>query len=68
MALIVGINEMEQATTVLNDNGIDKKIVNRGIHKRVYFKDTEDNVIELYTQSMEEDYFMRLSQGTLKYI
>jgi catechol 2,3-dioxygenase-like lactoylglutathione lyase family enzyme len=65
MALFVGINEIEQAISILNDKGIDHKIVTRGIHKRVYFKDTEDNVIEFYTQSMEEDYYMRLSKGSL---
>jgi catechol-2,3-dioxygenase len=66
MALFVSSDEIEHAIKILENNGIDIKIITRGSHTRVYFKDTEDNVIEFYTQSMEEDYFMRLNQGILK--
>jgi catechol 2,3-dioxygenase-like lactoylglutathione lyase family enzyme len=66
VALFISIDEIEHAIKVLENNCIDIKIITRGNHKRVYFKDTEDNVIEFYTQSMEEDYVMRLNQGILK--
>ncbi|SFL74828.1 Catechol 2,3-dioxygenase [Paenibacillus sp. 1_12] len=59
LALYVGIDQIESAIQVLENHHIDRKIVIRGIHKRVYFKDTENNVIEFYTQSMEEDYLSR---------
>ncbi|TBL80310.1 VOC family protein [Paenibacillus thalictri] len=66
MALFIEGAAIEQAIQVLKENDIDHKIIVRGIHKRVYFKDTEDNIIEFYTLSMEEDYVMRRNQGTLK--
>ncbi|MFE5318948.1 VOC family protein [Paenibacillus sp. NPDC056579] len=66
LALYVGIDEMEKSIQVLKSNEINMKIIERGSHRRVYFKDTEENVIELYTLSMKEDYEYRLEQGLLK--
>ncbi|MCU6793943.1 VOC family protein [Paenibacillus sp. WQ 127069] len=61
LALYIGIDQIEAAIHLLESHHIDNKIITRGIHKRVYFKDTENNVIEFYTQSMEEDYLSRLN-------
>jgi catechol 2,3-dioxygenase-like lactoylglutathione lyase family enzyme len=66
MALFVSSDEIEEAIKVLENNGIDIKIITRGSHQRVYFKDTEDNIIEFYTVNMKEDYLSRLNQGILK--
>lgn len=66
MALFVSSDEIEDAIKLLEDNDINNKIITRGSHKRVYFKDTEDNIIEFYTLNMKEDYMWRLNQGILK--
>ncbi|UZW64975.1 hypothetical protein OC195_11970 [Priestia flexa] len=37
---------------MLKQEGIDVKIIKEANETRVYFKDTESNIIEFYTKSM----------------
>jgi len=64
-ALHIKEENFDSAIRVLQNAGIDNKIVeeintNLLKERRVYFKDTEDNVIEFYTLDMEKDYKERI--------
>lgn len=51
-----------KAIEILKEEGIDHKVVEEcEVHSelRVYFKDTEANVIEFYTRDMKQDYINR---------
>ncbi|KPB03091.1 hypothetical protein [Bacillus sp. CHD6a] len=52
---------------VLNEEDIDHKVVEECEEQseiRVYFKDTEENVIEFYTRDMKLDYINRKKGDT----
>lgn len=67
LALFVELADIADAISRLAHCGIDHKIiVNPAGHRRVYFKDTENNVIELYTLNMQEDYLARIRDGLIK--
>lgn len=64
-ALHIKAENFDSAIKVLQNAGIDHKIVeevntNLLKERRLYFKDTEDNVIEFYTLDMEKDYKERI--------
>ncbi|AXI30540.1 hypothetical protein CIB87_16465 [Priestia megaterium] len=59
-ALHIKTESFDSAIKVLNDASIDHKVIeeiniNMQKEKRLYFKDTEDNVVEFYTLDMKED-------------
>ncbi|MGJ3195861.1 VOC family protein [Peribacillus frigoritolerans] len=63
-------DNFDNAIAVLQDVGIDIKIIeeeNDGIkERRLYFKDTEENIVEFYTLDMKNDYQNRLQNGEIK--
>ncbi|MFE4040266.1 VOC family protein [Priestia megaterium] len=64
-ALHIKTENFDCAIKVLNDASIDHKVIeevniNMKKGKRLYFKDTEDNVVEFYTLDMREDYKERI--------
>lgn len=64
-ALHIKTENFDSATKVLTDASIDHKVIeevniNMQKEKRLYFKDTEDNVVEFYTLDMREDYKERI--------
>ncbi len=69
LAFFIELADIDDAIKRLEIYGIDHKIIiNQAGHKRVYFKDSENNVIEFYTLDMYEDYLMRFREGLLKTI
>ena len=66
LALNVSHFGFDDAVSKLKEIGIEIKLIMETIHKRVYFKDTEDNIIEFYTLNMNEDYLDRLNKGLIK--
>ncbi|NHN34126.1 VOC family protein [Paenibacillus agricola] len=69
LALYIDHNDIDDAINRLEECNIDYKIIINNLgHKRIYFKDTENNVIEFYTLNMHEDYLMRLNKGLLQNI
>lgn len=64
-ALHIKEENFDSAIKVLQSASIDYKVIeevntNMLKERRVYFKDTEDNVIEFYTLDMKKDYKERL--------
>jgi catechol-2,3-dioxygenase len=69
--VVLEVNDMKRAVDFWSGklgcpNEVDFKIIEKGRNNRVYFKDTEENIIEFYTVSMEDDYLWRLNQGIIK--
>ncbi|MGM0890758.1 MAG: VOC family protein [Bacillota bacterium] len=60
----------DNAVTVLQGSNIDFKVIEEDINgtkeKRLYFKDTEENIVEFYTLDMKKDYINRLQNGKIK--
>jgi catechol 2,3-dioxygenase-like lactoylglutathione lyase family enzyme len=69
-ALYIKPSNFKQAVQTLKDLNIDFKLIesqqNGQLIHRLYFKDTENNVVELYTLNMREDYLERLRIGLVK--
>jgi len=64
-ALHIKEENFDSAIKVLSNASIDYKVIeeintNMKKEKRLYFKDTEDNVVEFYTLNMREDYQERI--------
>ncbi|BBI30928.1 VOC family protein [Cohnella abietis] len=59
-ALHIKIESFESAISILKEEGVDIKIVKDSNERRLYFKDTEDNVVEFYTLDMKKDYLKRI--------
>ena len=64
-ALHIKAENFDSAIKVLSNASIDYKVIeeintNMKKEKRLYFKDTEDNVVEFYTLNMREDYQERI--------
>ncbi|MED3993031.1 VOC family protein [Priestia aryabhattai] len=64
-ALHIKEENFDSAIKVLKSANIDHKVIeevntNMQKEKRLYFKDTEDNVVEFYTLDMREDYKERI--------
>jgi len=64
-ALHIKAENFDSAIKVLNSANIDHKVIeevniNIQKEKRLYFKDTEDNVVEFYTLDMKKDYKERI--------
>jgi len=64
-ALHIKAENFDSAIKVLQSASIDYKVIeevktNALEERRVYFKDTEDNVIEFYTLDMSKDYKERI--------
>src|SRR5690606_21134610 len=49
IALHIKSEDIEKAILVLTKSKIEFKIINEGTERRLYFKDTEDNLVEFYT-------------------
>lgn len=56
VALHVQKQNLEGTLILLKQEDIDVKIIKEANETRVYFKDTESNIIEFYTKSMADDY------------
>jgi catechol 2,3-dioxygenase-like lactoylglutathione lyase family enzyme len=69
-ALYIRQDNFDNAITVLENAGIEMKLIegeNDGNkERRLYFKDTEENVVEFYTLDMKSDYISRLQNGEIK--
>lgn len=66
LAFFIDFVDIDDALNSLDYNRIDYKIIiNPADHRRIYFKDTENNVIEFYTLNMHEDYLLRLREGLM---
>ncbi|WP_239421814.1 VOC family protein [Bacillus sp. CGMCC 1.16541] len=62
-ALHVKQEHFDDAIDILQNIGVDMKLVEEETsskERRVYFKDTEDNIVEFYTRDMKRDYLNRL--------
>lgn len=62
IALHINISIFEDVVSLLGEKSVDVKIINEEQERRLYFKDTEDNVIEFYTLDMRNDYKTRLKK------
>ena len=63
-------DNFDRAITVLENAGIEMKLIegenNGNNERRLYFKDTEENIVEFYTLDMKSDYISRLQNGEIK--
>ncbi|WP_078553402.1 VOC family protein [Bacillus alkalicellulosilyticus] len=69
-ALYIRQEHFDEAIEVLKKEGIDLKLIEEetlGIQeRRLYFKDTEENIVEFYTRDMKNDYKIRFQNGKIK--